>query len=220
MKTRSFGALLVVLMTISTAHAQHSANPPSTKQMESPSMNSRLGTTSIEAYPQFADGNLYACIVEFNTVARDETYRQGGFMKVGGSFGLITAKGNVAVTLKIIVHDINLATGTFTPSAPANGYFVFGNETSKTSLVAKYPSDVPGAHFAVFKIEPTFAKLAAAIDAGKLTFAFNRKDGDADIRVPIDLTVKDTDVNGRKTFSKQMVFDFYQCAGDLLKSLR
>jgi hypothetical protein len=216
---RSLIAAAIVAATVTLAYSQQPAKPQSTKQVEL-FLNSRLGTTSIEAYPQFADGKLDACVVEFNSIARDYMYRQGGFMKIGGSFGLMTAKGNVAVTLKIIVHDIELSTGTFTPSAPANGYFVFGNGTSISSQVAKYTSDTPGAIFAIFKIEPTFAQLAAAIDTGQVTFAFNRKSGGADVKVPLDLTVKDTDENGQKTFSRQMVLDFYRCNSDLLKSLK
>lgn len=212
-------ALLFALLFVVPAQAQQSTKPVPSKQLEA-FIGSRLGTTSIDAYPQFADGKLFACIVEFNSIVRDDVYRVGSFIKVFGSFGLMSAKNNIAVTLKIVVHDFDVSTGALTPSAPANGYFVFGNETSKPSLVAKYPSDVPGALFSVFNIEPTFAKLVSAVDGGKVTFAFNRKDGSADIRVPLDLTVKDTNVNGQKTYSQQMVLDFYQCNRDLLKALR
>src|SRR4051812_36126435 len=127
------------LLVASVVAAQ--AQQPVAKEMEL-LMTSRLGTTSVDAYPQFADGNLFACIVEFNSLVRDNVDRVGRFMKVFGSFGLMSAKGNIALTLKVIVHDIDPITVAFTPSAPANSYFVFGNETSKASLVAKYPSDV------------------------------------------------------------------------------
>jgi hypothetical protein len=59
-------------------------------------MNSQVGTTAVSAYPQFADGKLSSCMFEFNNIGRDSLYRQGGFMKVFGSFGLMEAKGNVA----------------------------------------------------------------------------------------------------------------------------
>jgi hypothetical protein len=122
--------------------------------------------------------------------------------------------------LKIVVHDIDLGTGEFRPSAPANSYFVFGTETSKASLVGKYGSDTPGAQFSVFKALPTFEKLAAALDRGEITLAFNRKDGGSDILVPIDLTVSNTDDTWKKTHSQQMVTDFYACTGELLKVAR
>jgi hypothetical protein len=219
MKTiRLIGAALLLAAAPTNLLAQQGGKPKLEKQMEQ-LMVSRLGTTSIDVYPQFADGKLFACVAEFNSLVRDNVYRVGTFMKVFGSFGLMSAKNSVAVTLKVIVHDIDSKTFEFTPSAPANAYFVFGNETSKPSLVAKYPSDIPGALFSVFRIDTTFEKLAGALDAGQVILAFNKRDGSADIRVQLDMTVKDTDESGSKTRSPQMVLDFYKCSGDLLKTL-
>jgi hypothetical protein len=65
---------------------------------------------------------------------------------------------------------------------------------------------------------PTFEKIAEALDKGKITLAFNRKDGGADVLVPIDLTVSNTDDAGKKTYSQQMIVDFYACTGELLKA--
>jgi hypothetical protein len=176
-----------------------------------------VGTTAVNALPQFADGKLSSCLLEYSLIARDDQYRQGGFMKVFGSFGLMEAKGSVAITLKIVVQDIDMKTAEFRPSPPANSYFVFGTETSKASLVGKYPSDTPGAQFSVFKPLPTDEKIVDALDKGKITVAFNRRDGGADIVIPIDLTVSNTDDAGKKTRSQQMILDFHTCTGELLK---
>jgi hypothetical protein len=219
MKVLSLTAALLAAVVSNAAVAQQKAPSPLVRQMEQ-LMTSRLGTTSIDAYPQFADGKLFACIIEFNSLVRDNVDRVGTFMKVFGSFGLMAAKGGAAVTLKIVVHDFDMTTGNASPNAPKNGYFVFGNETSKPSLVAKYPSDMPGALFSVFQLDTTFEKLAVGLDADKVTLAFNRRDNSADITVPLDLRVKSTDENGRKTYSPEMVIDFYKCGGDLLKSLK
>jgi hypothetical protein len=70
---------------------------------------------------------------------------------------------------------------------------------------------------AVNKALPTFEKIAAALDKGEITLAFNRKDGGSDILVPIDLTVSNTDDTWKKTHSQKMVTDFYACTGELLK---
>ena len=53
-----------------------------------------------------------------------------------------------------------------------------------------------------------------------MTFAFNKKDNSADIIVPLDLRVKSTDDSGRKSYSPEMVLDFYKCSGDLLKAIQ
>jgi hypothetical protein len=118
------------------------------------------------------------------------------------------------------VHDINMKTAELRPSPPANSYFVFGTQTSKASPVGKYPSDTPGAQFSVFKPEPTFGKIAEALDKDKITIAFNRRDEGAEILVPVDRTVSDTDDAGKKTYSQQMIIDFYACTGELLKTGR
>lgn len=55
---------------------------------------SRLGTTSLDAYPQFAGGRLYAwiCVIEFKSLVRDNVDRVGTYKKVFGSFGLMDVK--------------------------------------------------------------------------------------------------------------------------------
>ena len=55
-------------------------------------MASRLGTTSLDAYPQFAGGRLCACVIEFKSLVRANFDRVGTYMKVFGSFGLMDVK--------------------------------------------------------------------------------------------------------------------------------
>jgi hypothetical protein len=213
------GATVLATTVSHAAIAQKKASSPFEKQMEQ-LMTSRLGTTSIDAYPQFADGKLFACIIEYNSLVRDNVDRVGTFMKVFGSFGLMAAQGGVGLTLKIVVHDFDLSTGNTTPNAPKNGYFVFGNETSRSSLAGAYPSDVPGALFAVFRTDAIMQKFVDSLVADKLTFAFNRRSGSADITVGLDLTVKSTDDTGRKSYSPEMVLDFFKCSKDLIAAAR
>ena len=62
------------------------------------------------AVPQFSDGKLNGCIVEFAVLVQDHIYRQGAFVRVGGSFGMLSANNNIAVILKVVVQDIDSAT--------------------------------------------------------------------------------------------------------------
>ena len=78
-------------------------------------------------------------------LAQDYIYRQGAFVRVGGSFGMRSAGNNVAVTLKVIVHDIDNATMQFSPSPPASAYIVSGTTTTKPFFVSKFPSGTPSA---------------------------------------------------------------------------
>ena len=57
-----------------------------------------LGTLNAEAQPVFADGRLDGCTVVYGALAKDFTYKQGGYIAVNGSFGLMSAKGQLAAT--------------------------------------------------------------------------------------------------------------------------
>jgi|GraSoiStandDraft_29_1057270.scaffolds.fasta_scaffold250422_2 hypothetical protein len=62
-----------------------------------------LGTLSAEAQPVFTDGRLNGCTVVFGALAKDFTYKQGGYITVNGSFGIMSAKAELAATLKVVV---------------------------------------------------------------------------------------------------------------------
>jgi hypothetical protein len=158
-------------------------------------------------------------VVEFNNIAQDWTYKQGGFIRIGGSFGLMSASNKVAVTLKVILNDIDLKTMNLTPSPPADAYFI-GNDftTSKSSKVASYPSDAPGAIFVVFQLEPTFELVVKGVSGDKVTIAFNRTIGGSDIQVPIDTSVVETSGDGKRKRSPQTETDFFACSRQLLKN--
>jgi hypothetical protein len=72
----------------------------------------------------------------------------------------------------------------------------------------------------VFRPLPLYEKVLEALEKGRITVAFNRWDGGADVMVPIDLTVSKTDDAGKRTKSQQMIMDFYSCTGDLMKVAR
>jgi hypothetical protein len=170
-----------------------------------------------KAAPQFANGELYGCIVEFATVTQDWAYRQGAFIRVGGSFGLMSMQGKVGATLKVIVHDIDTSL-TLTPSAPTNAHFVAKTKTSQQSRVASYPSDTPGAIFVVFQLDPAFSMIVDGLGANQVQIAFNRRQGGADVPVAIDTSVEDTLPDGTKKRSLVASSDFYRCVKELVPS--
>jgi hypothetical protein len=182
-------------------------------------LRSRAGTNYATAIPQFSDGKLYACGIEFSVFMQDHTYRQGAFVLVGGSFGMMSAKNNVAVTLKVIVQDINSATMALSPSPPTSAYIVSGTATTKPFFVSKYPSDTPGALFSIFQLDGAGPILLDGIKKEKMIIAFNRREGGADIQVAIDLTVENTANDGRKTVSTKASQEYLACSTTLLKSM-
>jgi hypothetical protein len=125
------------------------------------------GTISVEAKPQFAEGQLFGCTVEFNAIERDWIYKQGAHIRIAGGFALIYAQKKLGVTLKVILHDIDLRTLNYTPSPPASAYFVSGNSTTKSAVVGSYPSDVPGGIFVILHMD-TFKIITEDLTRGKL----------------------------------------------------
>ena len=181
-------------------------------------LKSMLGTISVEAQPNFAGGRLDGCSIRFNVLAQDWAYKQGAYIKVSGSFGLMSARqGGVVVVLEVIVHDIEASTMNATPSAPASAYFVSGDTTTKDTIVGSYPPDVPGAIFVVSQLEPTFSIIVHGLSADKIAIAFARNKGGPDVPVLIDTSVAETAANGKRTHSPKAAMDFADCAKTLMQ---
>jgi hypothetical protein len=174
-----------------------------------------LGTLSAEAQPVFTDGRLNGCTVVFGALAKDFTYKQGGYITVNGSFGIMSAKAELAATLKVVVHDTDPRTNSLTPSPPTSAYFVSGAKTTKSAVVGQYPSDTPGAIFVVLRPETVLPILTKGLERSKVTIAFAREQGGMDIQLPIDTSVVETKPNGQRTHSPQAMLNFYECITQL-----
>jgi hypothetical protein len=179
-----------------------------------------LGTLSAEAQPIFTDGRLEGCTVVFGALAKDFTYKQGGYITVNGSFGIMNVKGELGATLKVVVHDTDPRTNSFTPSPPASAYFVSGTKTTQSAVVGQYPSDTPGGIFVVLRPETVLPILLEGLERSKVTIAFARKPGGMDILLPIDTSVADTKPDGQRTHSPKALLDFYECNSELLESMK
>jgi hypothetical protein len=202
------------LGTSSSAQQKESAATRLTKQY----LASRVGTVSAITRPRFSDGKLNGCAVEFSALLQDWAYSKGAFVKLDGSFGVMSANSNIAATLKVVVHDINPSNMQLTPSPPASAYLVAGAKTSMPFFFRRFESDTPGGLFSIFKLDGTFEIISSGLIAETVTVAFNRRPGGVDIAVPIDLTVEDTDANGKIKRSHQVGPTFFECAKELANS--
>ena len=179
-----------------------------------------LGTLDVKAQPVFADGRLDGCTVVYGALAQDFTYKQGGYITVIGSFGLIRTKGELpAATLKVVVNDTDPRTNSFTPSPPASAYFVSGTKTTKNAVVDRYPSDTPGGIFVVLRPETVLPILIDGVAEKKIVIAFARTLGGMDIQLPIDTSVVETKPNGQRLHSPKAARDFLQCSKELINSM-
>jgi hypothetical protein len=210
----------VVVSTLAILTGQsYAQNAAAIERLNRQVMDALLGTTSVEAQPSFADGRLHGCIMEFNVLTKDVIYKQGGYIRIGGSFGIANVKGQVGITLKVILLDADPRTMNFTPSPPASAYFVSGNKTTKNAVVLSERSDTPGGIFVVLKPEPTFSILVDGLQRDKVTIAFARERGGTDIQVAIDTSVVATAASGERTHSPKASLDFLQCGKELLESM-
>jgi hypothetical protein len=206
-KIKLVGAIVGLTTVLLTLIAQDGA-------AQNQGLGVMLGTLDVEAKSNFADGKLNACMVEFNVLARDWVYKQGAYITIGGSFGVMRAGGQtLGAVLKVVLHDLDPGTMRLTPSPPVSAYFVSGNSTTKDAVVGSYPSDVPGAIFVVFQMDPTFSLILEGLSKDKVSFAFARKKGGSDIVVLIDTSVVKTAANGERTHSPfQAASEFVDCA--------
>lgn len=175
-----------------------------------------IGTHYAEAKPSFSDGVLTGCSVEFAVMARDWTYKQGGYIRIGGSFGLMAVGSNVAAVLKVILHDIDPRTMDFKPSPPDSAYFVSGSRTTKNAVINQSLSDTPGAIFVIHNLDPTLSIIVEGVSSDKVTIAFSRRKGGSDIGAAIETNVTDIDAEGRRKRSPQTTLAFFDCTKTLL----
>lgn len=180
----------------------------------------QLGTLSAQFRPEFANGKLTSCGIEFSVLIKDWAYKAGGLARVGGQFGLMSVNGQIGTILKVIVHDINLKTAEFKPSPPATAYFIQNKfQTSKSLQVSSFNSDTPGAIFIISKID-AFSFIAEGINHDKVTIAFARKVGGQDVQVVIETDVQDTSPDGTRKRDPKPAIDFFACAKHLLENAK
>jgi hypothetical protein len=216
---RDVVAALFFLALTSAAAAQVDA--ATTERLSRQALAEQLGTISVTTIPQFSQGELWSCAVDYNVLARDWVYRQGGFITVSGGFGVMQVKKRLAGYLKVVLHDIDPRTMAFTPSRPASAYFVTSDlSTSRNSVIDTSPSDVPGGIFVVLHAEPTLRLIVNGFVNDKVVVAFNRRQNGIDIQVPIDTSIEDTAPDGKqRKRSPKAALEFSNCVEQLIKNI-
>ena len=182
--------------------------------------NPLVGTLSTKAEPTFRRGDLVGCTLAYAALAKDFVYKQGAFIAISGSFGLMAANGNVGLTLKVVVEDIDPDTAQLKRSAPTTAHLVSGNGTSKDELMSAASSDTDGGFSAIFKAEQTLEMLLQGISDEKITVAFARTVGGTDMKVSIETDVVETASDGKRTRSPEPAISFLECSNSLMQTVR
>ena len=178
------------------------------------------GTIYTVAHRETVDGVLGACGLEFSVIGRDNATRQGGPVTAIGSFYFRKFGSQVAYALKLGVRDVIGMTSS-PPFAPANA-FVRAPRGAAPPKPIRSESDTPG--FALFlgSIDDSVAATyKALLEERRFVVGFNRKPGQQDVNLEVDLSVKDAKMVGAevvRTRSRYMVDDFNACVGDLFKA--
>ena len=176
----------------------------------------QIGTLWVKGTPSFAGGELAGCTLEYLSAIKDNVYKQGAVAIIRGSVGLMKASSGFAVTLKVIVNDINSKTAASLPDAPEAAYLVSGFKTSKDAVIGSAASDTPGGLFTIFKTIPAFEMLSDGIGRHEIGISFRRRGGKADVTFTIDPTVIATDDNGKRTISVSEISAYTECVKTLL----
>jgi hypothetical protein len=210
--TPVLAVISIVSIVVGVAGQSFAQDAATLQRMDRQVLGPMLGTLSVEAQPYFVEGRLNGCTIVFNALAQDWAYKQGGYISIAGSFGLLGRDEKLlAVSLKVVLHDLDPRTMTFTPSPPATAYLVSGNTTTKSEVVLSETSDTPGALFTILKAERTLKVLAEGLSRNKVTIAFTRTLGGTDIQLPIDTSVVETSPTGQRTRSLKALTEFSDC---------
>lgn len=209
-------AVSVLLSPFASAQAQVNE-----KELLEAMMSKIAGTQRVFAQPYMTEGTLAGCNLVFEAMVRDYTYRQGQFIKVDGSIGIIGLGGALGAILKVVVNEITPPSLTFNPSPPSRAYLIDPDfKTNIDSLVSANESDTPGALFSVYQASPTIEMIMTALQSKRLTVAFNKKNGPSDLQLPLELDVAQTSEDGERTRNDEAILGFSQCLLALAEQVR
>ncbi|WP_395350061.1 hypothetical protein [Variovorax sp. UC122_21] len=177
------------------------------------------GTLYTVSHRETADGRLSACGLEFNVIARDHATRAGAAVQGIGSFYLRRMGANFAYALKLGVRDgINPEAR---PFAPSNAFVRPPRGNAPTTRAIRTESDTPGYALYLGALDDDIARVYQSItEQRRFIVGFNRRAGQQDVNLDIDLSVKAARMEGNRLVrdrTSEMVDEFNACVGDLLK---
>lgn len=182
-----------------------------------PSLNQFMGTWLSKFEPYFQGGELQGCSLIYKVAQRDFVYRRGEVIILHGNVSFMKASNNFAVSLKVIINELNLDTGVLTPSSPTSAYLISGANTTKDAVRDKFPSDLPGGLVVVFDAEKTFPLLLDGLSGEGLTISYAYGEDRADATVVIDTSVEEIKPDGSPVRSNRTREKFFSCVDSLLK---
>jgi hypothetical protein len=172
--------------------------------------------TIVSGHPQFVDGKLEGCELEYYTTIKDHGYRQGALTAVLGSVLVRRGKSDLGGVIKLVLKDWNASDQTFTdPPRPASVGFVANNGMSIIAPDAIVDGEAASSKLAVYWL-PKLPSMMKEIMSGSISLSFRREHGTLDVIVPIDLSSPEK-VGGEH--SRKALDNFVNCLSILTATI-
>lgn len=182
--------------------------------------DSIFGTHIVLFQPGRSSGTLHSCNLAYRAIHTDYAYRNGDAILIDGNFGTFEANGNLILTLKIGIKELNSPSGA-PYTSPYFAYLFTQNATTAKSLHSSTDND-RGFRLFTFRFDDSSVKvLSEMFDTGSVTIGFNLAENGLDVLIPIDLQVSDTEVlTSGKVVRKQSntaITQFLECYKEILE---
>lgn len=155
--------------------------------------NSIFGTYKVLFQPGRSSGTLNSCTLAYRVIHTDYSYHNGDAILIDGNFGIFEANGNLILTLKIGIKELDSPRD----AQYTNPYFAYlftQNATTATSLHSSTEND-RGFRLITFKFDDSSVKvLSEILETGRVNIGFNLVENGLDVLFPVNLQVSDTEV--------------------------
>lgn len=195
-------------------------------QFEIQSIQGALGTDSVVFEATTSRGKVLGCTLIYRAPALDHVYKGGQPISIVGNIAISSVNGAMVPSLKIVLNDFvtvlpSVVTG---PDTPEFAYLesVDGQNIAQ-SVIDQTESDTPGSLFVVLKTDDQFLRLFESMMLSEKVFVvFNRRGGQLDMKVPLDLTVVESryDTSSQKNARRRDSSEtrkFANCVGQFNK---
>ncbi len=190
----------------------------STSDLERQLAEYMSGTLFVKSHRETADGQLSACGFEFAAIGRDFATKASAPVLVNGSYYIRTYQNNFGYALKVGVRDG--MDGSAKAWAPANAFLRDTNGIAPKNII-RTEAETPGYALFIGALDDSQRQVFEGIMKNQKTvLGFNRKKGQQDVHIEIDLTVKDSKARESQLIrerSNEMVEQFAKCIVDLSK---
>jgi hypothetical protein len=183
------------------------------------------GTYEIGFFPTSVQGKAVACHLTFRAITKSGRYEQDATYAVVGNIGtgVNSSRKEMVGILKVTVNKMDLKTPEvrLVNKKPYFAYLQAPNGINDAKSFNKSSdTDPPAGLFSLFYFEDSYMDVFTQLtQKKKVSVVFNLAKDGSDIVVPLDLTVKDTDSNGKKIYSSEAVDNYLACTRNLLKEV-